>query len=101
MFGIVKESLFLVKTHLPYRKLTREEYAYDVMIENRSYAVRLAKRGKSFGLIQGTIGRQGNSKIFEVLSLLCTLEFFWNCGVVLSFVNDKMVSCFWFEKNDF
>lgn len=52
----------------PYsKKLTREEYAYDIMLENRSHAIKQARKATIFGLIQGTLGRQGNPKIFEFL----------------------------------
>ena len=64
----------------PYsRKLTREYYNYDVMKTNRlsSFffnliilrvveAVSIAKTCKYFGIIHGTLGRQGNIKIVEV-----------------------------------
>lgn len=53
----------------PYsRQLTREEYGFDLMVKNRQRAIDTAKGSIRFGLIQGTLGRQGNIKIFEVLS---------------------------------
>lgn len=51
----------------PYsRKLTREYYGFDLMVKNRQIAVETAKSAQHFGLIQGTLGRQGNLKIFDV-----------------------------------
>uniref|UniRef100_F1L745 2-(3-amino-3-carboxypropyl)histidine synthase subunit 1 n=1 Tax=Ascaris suum TaxID=6253 RepID=F1L745_ASCSU len=52
----------------PYsRKLTHEIYDYDKMISNRSAAMEMAKKANKFGLIQGTLGRQGNLRIVEFL----------------------------------
>uniref|UniRef100_A0A1I7ZGE5 2-(3-amino-3-carboxypropyl)histidine synthase subunit 1 n=1 Tax=Steinernema glaseri TaxID=37863 RepID=A0A1I7ZGE5_9BILA len=52
----------------PYsRKLTRESYDFKKMTSNRGRAVEIAKEAKTFGLIQGTLGRQGNSRIVEEL----------------------------------
>lgn len=54
----------------PYsRQLTREEYGFELMVKNRQHAIEAAKASSRFGLIQGTLGRQGNIKIFEVQSL--------------------------------
>uniref|UniRef100_A0A1I7XTB8 2-(3-amino-3-carboxypropyl)histidine synthase subunit 1 n=1 Tax=Heterorhabditis bacteriophora TaxID=37862 RepID=A0A1I7XTB8_HETBA len=52
----------------PYsRKLTREFYDFDLMRKNRLESVEIARKSKTFGLIQGTLGRQGNIKIVENL----------------------------------
>ncbi|KAI6191998.1 Diphthamide biosynthesis protein 1 [Aphelenchoides bicaudatus] len=45
--------------------LTREEYGFDLMVRNRQKAVEAAQKSEIIGLIQGTLGRQGNIKIFE------------------------------------
>ena len=37
------------------------------MHENRQTAISRAAEGKKFGLILGTLGRQGNPRILEVL----------------------------------
>jgi 2-(3-amino-3-carboxypropyl)histidine synthase len=51
----------------PYnRTLTHEEYGFDLMVQNRQKAVDVARNSDIIGLIQGTLGRQGNIKIFEV-----------------------------------
>lgn len=45
----------------PYsRKLTREEYSHDEMLNSRSTAIAQAKTAKKWGLILGALGRQGN-----------------------------------------
>ena len=45
----------------PYsRKLTRETYEHDEMQDLRRDAIRTAKKAKSWGLILGSLGRQGN-----------------------------------------
>uniref|UniRef100_A0A0N5ATK5 2-(3-amino-3-carboxypropyl)histidine synthase subunit 1 n=1 Tax=Syphacia muris TaxID=451379 RepID=A0A0N5ATK5_9BILA len=52
----------------PYsKKLTHEEFAYDELVRNRITSIEKAKKAKKFGLIQGTLGRQGNRNVFEVL----------------------------------
>ncbi|KAE9555688.1 hypothetical protein FO519_001159 [Halicephalobus sp. NKZ332] len=52
----------------PYsRRLTKEDYGFDVMVRNRANAVDTARKSGCFGLIQGTIGRQGNPRIFDDL----------------------------------
>jgi len=45
----------------PYsRKLTRETYSHDEMLNMRASAIHTAKRAKKWGLILGALGRQGN-----------------------------------------
>ncbi|KAL8753425.1 MAG: hypothetical protein Q9184_005425 [Pyrenodesmia sp. 2 TL-2023] len=45
----------------PYsRKLTRETYAHDEMQDLRHQAIRQAKTAKRWGIILGSLGRQGN-----------------------------------------
>ena len=45
----------------PYaRKLTRESYSHDEMLDMRSQAIATAKKAKKWGLILGALGRQGN-----------------------------------------
>lgn len=64
----------------PYdRKLTREEYGFDLMVQNRQKAVEVARNSDIIGLIQGTLGRQGNIKIFEVVDIfdiICNFFYF-------------------------
>ena len=55
----------------PYsRELTQEKYGFDLMIQNRKKAVEVAKKANKFGLILGTLGRQGNMRIFEVTFII-------------------------------
>ncbi|KAJ2451692.1 Diphthamide biosynthesis protein 1 [Coemansia sp. RSA 2424] len=52
----------------PYgKKFTRERYSHDEMHSLRQSAIASAKRAKKFGLILGTLGRQGNPKVLEEL----------------------------------
>ena len=52
----------------PYsRKLTKENYGFELMVQNRANAINTAKKSGCFGLVQGTIGRQGNPRIFDDL----------------------------------
>jgi 2-(3-amino-3-carboxypropyl)histidine synthase len=61
----------------PYsRKLTNEKYGFDVMVKNRQSAIETAKKAKRFGLIQGTLGRQGNLKVFDVRNFFMFENFF-------------------------
>lgn len=52
----------------PYKKsLSREKYDIDEMLQVRGSAIQTAKDAKSVGLIMGTLGRQGNSKLVDHL----------------------------------
>ncbi|KAL4003247.1 2-(3-amino-3-carboxypropyl)histidine synthase subunit 1 [Acanthocheilonema viteae] len=52
----------------PYSKqFTHEEHDFDLMIGKRKEAVETARKCQMFGLIQGSLGRQGNPKIVEDL----------------------------------
>jgi len=51
----------------PYsKKFTRERYDHAEMHSLRKHAIDLAKKAKKFGLILGTLGRQGSPKVLEV-----------------------------------
>ncbi|XP_044735339.1 2-(3-amino-3-carboxypropyl)histidine synthase subunit 1 [Chrysoperla carnea] len=53
----------------PYSKVfSREEYDHSSMRKVRSNAIEQAKSAKTFGLILGTLGRQGSSKVMENLA---------------------------------
>lgn len=59
----------------PYsRILSQEEYGFDLMVQNRQKAVEAARKSNVVGLIQGTLGRQGNIKIFEVHFILASVN---------------------------
>ncbi|CAM0142615.1 Diphthamide biosynthesis protein 1 [Umbelopsis sp. WA50703] len=52
----------------PYdKKFTRERYDHAEMYSLRKHAIAMATKGKKFGLILGTLGRQGSPKIMEYL----------------------------------
>lgn len=52
----------------PYeKKFTEEEYDHLEMRKNRKKAIDQAKRAQRFGLILGTLGRQGSSKVMKHL----------------------------------
>jgi 2-(3-amino-3-carboxypropyl)histidine synthase len=52
----------------PYSKeFTREHYDHDLMMSTRRGAIMKASSAKKFGLILGTLGRQGSPKILEQL----------------------------------
>ncbi|KAG2458720.1 DPH1 synthase, partial [Polypterus senegalus] len=55
----------------PYSKVfSREYYDHEAMRGIRKQAIESARRAKNWGLILGTLGRQGNPKILEVLDHL-------------------------------
>ncbi|KAI8379227.1 putative diphthamide synthesis protein-domain-containing protein [Radiomyces spectabilis] len=52
----------------PYGKtFTRERYDHEEMYSLRKHAISLSKQAKKFGLILGTLGRQGKPSIMEYL----------------------------------
>ncbi|XP_053680872.1 2-(3-amino-3-carboxypropyl)histidine synthase subunit 1 [Anopheles nili] len=52
----------------PYeKKFTRELYDHDTMRRNRKQAIDSSRNAKRFGLILGTLGRQGSTKVLEHL----------------------------------
>ena len=52
----------------PYsRKLTRETYSHEEMLDMRSSAITTAKRAKKWGLILGALGRQGNPNTMTMI----------------------------------
>ncbi|KAF8939069.1 putative diphthamide synthesis protein-domain-containing protein [Dissophora ornata] len=54
----------------PYsKKFTRERYDHADMHSLRKHAIETAKKAKRFGLILGTLGRQGSTSILEHMEL--------------------------------
>ncbi|KAI8918256.1 putative diphthamide synthesis protein-domain-containing protein [Powellomyces hirtus] len=52
----------------PYSKVfTREHYEHEEMHELRKHAIESARQAKHFGLIMGTLGRQGSPKVLDYL----------------------------------
>lgn len=59
-------ELFVKFRYDPYeKKITREYYDHDVMKITRQTAIEKAKEAKTFGLILGTLGRQGSVKVLN------------------------------------
>ncbi|CAG8806439.1 36956_t:CDS:2, partial [Racocetra persica] len=55
----------------PYsKKFTRERYDHADMYALRKHAIDLAKKAKKFGLILGTLGRQGSPKVMEAAKFI-------------------------------
>ncbi|CAK5030566.1 unnamed protein product [Meloidogyne enterolobii] len=52
----------------PYsHEFTIEKYGFEMLLSNRQKAIEIARKSKRIGLILGTLGRQGNIKIFEYI----------------------------------
>jgi 2-(3-amino-3-carboxypropyl)histidine synthase len=72
------ESVMIQNPHIPtfykydpYNKaLTIEKYDYTSMHTIRKDAIERAKKGRTFGIVLGTLGRQGNPHIVERLRAL-------------------------------
>ena len=61
----------------PYAKqMTYEEYDHEDMYEMRKEAISKAKKAKKFGLILGTLGRQGSLKVLDVIFFFFFFFFF-------------------------
>lgn len=59
-------ELFIKFRYDPYeKKLTREYYDHDIMKTTRQNVIDKAKDAKTFGLILGTLGRQGSVKVLN------------------------------------
>lgn len=58
----------------PYsKKFTQELYDHSAMKEKRIESINLARHAKIFGLILGTLGRQGNPKVLDYLQVILQL----------------------------
>ena len=71
------ESAMIHNPHLPAyrydpysRRLTRESYEHDELYELRSQAISTAKKAKKWGLILGSLGRQGNPHTMTMIETL-------------------------------
>ena len=93
MFIVIK--IFFCR-YDPYDKsFTREYYEHDRMRAIRREAIATATKAQKFGLILGTLGRQGSPKVFDVrdspgwfVSLLVP----GRCGCNLKIVIVKLIS---------
>lgn len=61
--------------------MTREYYDHVLMKDTRLKAIEKAKTAQTFGLILGTLGRQGSTKV---------LDYFHVCLIYLSFTFIKV-----------
>ena len=60
--------IYVIDRYDPYGKdFTQEYYDTDLMHKNRQCAIEKASTAKVFGLILGTLGRQGSTTVFENL----------------------------------
>lgn len=60
----------------PYSKVfTREYYDHDAMRALRKEAIEKARLAQKWGLILGTLGRQGSPKVLEVSLYLQFIQF--------------------------
>ena len=74
------ESCMIANPHVeaflrydPYSKtLTKEEYAHEAMHRHRQKAIAKAKSGQTFGIVLGTLGRQGNPAVLQKIRTLLT-----------------------------
>ncbi|KFD57709.1 hypothetical protein M513_01379 [Trichuris suis] len=67
-WNMFSSSFFLLLEYDPYsRKCTIENYNHEVMQRTRRYAIDQAKCCHKFGIILGTLGRQGNCAIVDLL----------------------------------
>lgn len=66
--AMISNPLVQAYQYDPYSKtFTKESYDFKTMSENRQKAIEKAEKAKKFGLILGTLGRQGNPRILEGL----------------------------------
>ena len=67
-------SMLLFSVHVcrydPYSKIfSQEYYDFSQMSSNRQAAIMTATKARMFGLILGTLGRQGSTSVLQVLFL--------------------------------
>lgn len=66
-FIVCKCVVFHICRYDPYNKVfSREYYDHEAMRATRLQAIERARSAQRWGLILGTLGRQGNPKILEV-----------------------------------
>ena len=74
------ESIMIANPSLPAfrydpyeKKFTREYYGHEEMRGMRQEAITKARNAQKFGLILGTLGRQGSPAVLEVYTTLMSL----------------------------
>lgn len=95
------ESLMIQNPTLKYykycpfsKKMSREFYDFSKMIQERREEKHRAFRGKNFGVILGTLGRQGNPKIFN--NIVKKLKDYKVYKIMLKEINTNLNSDFSF-----
>ena len=79
----------------PYSKLfTRERYDHDAMKSLRKHAITLGKNATTFGLILGTLGRQGSNKVLDYFSSILKEQGKSFVIVLLSEINPEKLALF-------
>ncbi|VDK87408.1 unnamed protein product [Litomosoides sigmodontis] len=79
----------------PYsKKFTHEEHDFNLMVIKRKESVEIAEKCHMFGLIQGSLGRQGNPKIVEDLEKKLQAAGKKFMRVLLSEITPQKLSCF-------
>ncbi|VDN27525.1 unnamed protein product [Gongylonema pulchrum] len=79
----------------PYSKrFTHEKYDFNLMANRRNEAVQAAKKCHMFGLIQGSLGRQGNPKIVQELERRLQLAGKMFVRILLSEITPEKLSYF-------
>ncbi|KAG9307256.1 hypothetical protein G9A89_017084 [Geosiphon pyriformis] len=76
----------------PYtKKFTREHYDHSEMLSLRKHAIKVAKTAKNFGLILGTLGRQGSPKVMQYLEdKLSSRGLNYTCVLLSEIFPDKL-----------
>lgn len=69
------------------RKMTKEHYDYDIMIQIRKREIEKAFKGKTFGIILGALGRQGNRQILK--NIKNKLKAYKQYIILLEEINEK------------
>lgn len=79
----------------PYeKKFTLEEYDHKAMQSIRLEQVRRAKNGKKFGIILGTLGRQGSSRVLNFLEKRLKIKGFETVTILLSEIFPQKLELF-------
>lgn len=75
-------------------EITRETYDHDRMMHMREGAIRKARSAKKIGLILGTLGRQGSTKVLAYLRSLLSSSRLSYCTVLLSEISPQKLRAF-------
>lgn len=76
------------------RKLSREFYDFDKMKTGRMEQIRKAYAGKTFGVILGSLGRQGNKQIFSNVQQKLVKMGYKVYRIVLDEINERLLDNF-------